>query len=65
MPIIKIKGMSCGHCEAAVARVLSGIDGIRNVRVDLRKGEAFFDEEKPVDREIIRQKISKAGYEVV
>jgi hypothetical protein len=32
--------------------------------VDLAKGEASFDEAKPVDRAVIRERIKKAGYEV-
>jgi copper chaperone len=64
MPTIKITGMSCNHCVMAVTKALSGIDGIGNVKVDLAKGEATFDEAKPVDRAIIRERIKKAGFEV-
>jgi copper chaperone len=65
MPTIKIKGMSCNHCVMAVTKALSGIDGIGNVKVDLAKGEATFDEAKPVDRAIIGERIRKAGFDVV
>ena len=65
MTTIKIKGMTCRHCVMAVAKALSGMDGIRDVRVNLETGEASFTEEKPVDRALIRERISKAGYEVV
>ena len=64
MATIQIKGMSCNHCVMAVTKALGGIDGISNVKVDLTKGEASFDEAKPVDRAIIRERIKKAGYEV-
>jgi copper chaperone len=64
MATIKIKGMSCNHCVMAVTKALGGIDGIQNVRVDLAKAEATFDEGKPVDRAIIRERIKKAGFEV-
>jgi copper chaperone len=43
---------------------LNNIKGIKNVKVSLEKGEATFDEEKPVDMELIKQQIKKAGYEV-
>jgi copper chaperone len=56
--------MSCNHCVMAVTKALSGIDGIGNVKVDIAKGEATFDETKPVDRTIIRERIKKAGFEV-
>ncbi len=62
---IKIKGMSCQHCVMAVKKALSGIAGIKDVEVDLEKGEATFQEEKAVDMEPIREAIRKAGFEVV
>jgi copper chaperone len=64
MATIQIKGMSCNHCVMAVTKALGGIDGISNVKVDLARGEASFDEAKPVDRAVIRERIRKAGYDV-
>jgi copper chaperone len=64
MKTIKIKGMSCNHCVMAVTKALSEIEGISNVKVDLKNNEAIFDEEKPVDMALIRERIEKAGYEV-
>jgi copper chaperone len=65
MTILKIKGMSCGHCVMRVTKALQGIEGIKNVKVDLPSGEATFEEEKPVDRKVIEEQIRKAGYEVI
>ena len=65
MTTIKIKGMSCNHCVMAVNKALNEIDGIRNVKVDLAKGAATFDEGKPIDMDLVRERIKKAGYEVV
>jgi copper chaperone len=62
---VKIKGMSCNHCVMAVTKALNGIEGIKNVKVDLAKGEATFDNEKPLDAKVIKGAIEKAGYEVV
>ncbi|MDP3029718.1 MAG: heavy metal-associated domain-containing protein [Deltaproteobacteria bacterium] len=64
MTTIKIKGMSCNHCVTTVTKALDNIKGIKNVKVDLAKGEATFIEEKPVDMELIKQQIKKAGYGV-
>lgn len=64
MKTIKIKGMSCNHCVMAVTKALNGIEGIRDVDVNLEKGVATFDETKPVDMAIISEQIKKAGYEV-
>ncbi len=65
MTTVKITGMSCQHCVMAVTKALSGIEGIQDVRVDLQKGEASFTEAKTVDRELIRERIKKAGFAVV
>ncbi len=61
---IKVKGMSCQHCVNAVSKSLSGIEGIQGVKIDLAKGEATFEEVKPVDDALIRERIEKAGYEL-
>jgi copper chaperone len=65
MATIKIKGMSCEHCVMAVTKALASIEGVSDIRVDLGKGEAAFSEKKPVERKLIREKIAKAGFEVV
>jgi copper chaperone len=64
MKTLKIKGMTCQHCVKNVTKVLSEIDGIENVKVDLSNGEASFDEKKPVDSKVLRERIEKAGYEI-
>ena len=49
----------------AVTKALGSIEDIKDVRVDLAKGEATFTEVKPVDRRQIGERIKKAGFEVV
>ncbi len=65
MTTIKIKGMSCQHCVMAVNKALKEIDGLQEITVNLEKGEASFNETKPVDKTLIKERIKKAGYEVV
>ena len=64
MKTIKIKGMSCQHCVMAVTKALSTIDGIENVRVNLETQTASYDETRPLDMELIKDAIKKAGYDV-
>ncbi|HUV50921.1 MAG TPA: cation transporter [Anaerolineae bacterium] len=64
MTSIKIKGMSCNHCVMAVTKALEGIGSVKNIKVDLKKGEAMFDEIGTVDMDTIRKKIKSSGYEV-
>ncbi len=64
MKTVRVKGMSCQHCVKTVKKTLEEIDGITNVAVDLATGEATFEETRPVDNELMREKIRKAGYEL-
>ena len=64
MKTIKVKGMSCQHCVMAVTKALSAIDGIKDVKVDLKSGQATYDETKPVDAKVIADAVKKAGYEI-
>ncbi|MGV8078874.1 MAG: heavy-metal-associated domain-containing protein [Syntrophales bacterium] len=63
MKTIRIEGMSCQHCVMAVTKALSAVAGIRNVKVDLARGEATYEEDKPVDIELLREAVRKAGYQ--
>ena len=57
--------MSCNHCVITVTNALNEIEGLKNVKVDLAKGKADFDEVRPVDMDLVKKAIKKAGYEVV
>ncbi len=57
--------MSCQHCVMAVTKALSALDGIKDVRVDLKSGAATYEEVTAVAPEIIAAAVKKAGYEVV
>ena len=64
MKTVRVKGMSCQHCAKTVKKTLEEVDGITNVAVDLETGEVTFEETRPVDNELIREKVRKAGYEL-
>jgi copper chaperone CopZ len=65
MKSIKIKGMSCQHCVMAVTKALSALDGIKDVKVDLKNGVATYEEVKAIAHGVVAAAIKKAGYEVV
>ena len=64
MKMIKVRGMSCHHCVKAVTAALMAVDGVDQVTVSLEKGEATFNEMKPVDMSVIKENIRKAGFDV-
>ena len=63
--VLKVKGMSCQHCVMSVTKALGQLDGIKNVQIDLAKGEVRFDNTKGVASDRIREAITDAGYEVI
>ena len=65
MKSIKIKGMNCQHCVMAATKALAALDGVKDVKVDLKSGVATYEEIKAVDLKAIAAAIKKAGYEVV
>ena len=64
MRTIKIKGMSCNHCVAAVTKALNEIEGLSDVSVNLEKGEASFEESTPIEKAAIQEAVKKAGFEL-
>ncbi len=65
MTTLKVKGMSCQHCVMSVTKALNQLEGIKNVQVDLAKGEVRFDNTKSVASNRIEKAIADAGYEVI
>ena len=64
MENVKINGMTCQHCVMSVTKALTTIPGLTNVRVNLVKGEATFDNPQSVSPENIRTVVEDAGYKV-
>ncbi|MGZ3569918.1 MAG: copper ion binding protein [Thermodesulfobacteriota bacterium] len=62
---LKVKGMSCQHCVMSVTKALGQLEGIKNVQVDLAKGEVRFDNTREMALDQIEKTIEDAGYEVV
>ena len=62
---LKVEGMSCQHCVMSVTKALNQLEGIKNVQVDLAKGEVRFDNTKDMASGRIEKAIQDAGYEVV
>ena len=65
MPEIKVKGMSCGHCAAAVTKALESLPGVSGVQVDLSSGQVSYQSAAPIAAADLARVIKTAGYEVV
>ena len=63
---LKVSGMSCGHCKAAVEAALKTLNGVNEVEVDLKSGKVIVDyDEGAAAEQELTEAIKNAGYEVV
>ena len=60
---LKIRGMMCGHCEAAVRKALEAIPGVASAAADHEKSIAVVDLAVPVDEAAFKKAIEDEGYE--
>ncbi len=62
---LKIEGMSCMHCVGKVEKALTGIDGVKNAKVNLDEKQADIEyDESKVSLETLKTAVTDAGYTV-
>lgn len=61
--VLKVKGMMCGHCVMHVEKAAASVDGVVSAKADLEKGQVTV-EHNGADINVVKQKITEAGYEV-
>lgn len=62
---IKIKGMTCGHCEGRVNTELGKISGVTEVKAVAADGVAIITSSEALNSEEISQAVITAGYKVI
>jgi len=62
--LLKIEGMSCGHCVMHVKSALEEVPGVKSANVDLLESSAMVDGENFNDQ-ALRAAVADAGYKVV
>lgn len=62
--VLKVEGMSCGHCVNSIESSVGKLEGVTSVKVDLANNEVTveFDNEETLNR--IKETIEDQGYEV-
>ena len=64
--VLSIRGMTCGHCKAAVEQALRALEGVSGAEVDLASGSAVVRcDESHAGRDDFRRAVEEAGYELV
>ena len=61
---MKIEGMMCGHCEAAVKKALEAVDGVASAEVRHTSGIAVVTLSKPVDSAVLKKAVEDKDYKV-
>lgn len=62
--VLKVEGMSCGHCEMAVKKALNQLDGVDSVDVDLDSKTVEIKGSDLVDTRL-KEVVYEAGYDVI
>lgn len=63
--ILKVEGMTCGHCKEAVEGAVNKLDGVKSAAVDLEAANVTVDHEESVTVEAMKEAIEDQGYDVV
>ena len=61
---MKIEGMMCGHCEAAVKKALEALDGVSEAIVSHEKGTAIVKLNADVADDVLKETVEAKDYKV-
>ncbi|WP_420075930.1 heavy-metal-associated domain-containing protein [Streptomyces sp. JL3001] len=59
-----VSGMSCAHCKATLTKVISELDGVTGVDVDLATGQVTVSSTTEPDDALMGEVVDDAGYEL-
>lgn len=61
--VLKIEGMTCGHCKSSVEKALLKVPGVTKAEVDLAHKQAVVI--GTADRSSLAKAVDEAGYRVI
>lgn len=61
---ISIEGMHCEHCAKKVENILSSIEGVSKVKVNLSKNEAIIKSKSIIDNTAIKEVFKDLDFEI-
>lgn len=63
--ILKVEGMSCGHCVSAIEDNVGKLNGVSHVKVDLDKAQVDVEfDSSVVTLNQIKETIKEEGYDI-
>lgn len=62
--VLKVEGMSCGHCVNSIESSVGALNGVSSVKVDLSNNEVTVEYDHVETLKKIKETIEEQGYEV-
>jgi len=62
--ILKVEGMTCGHCKSAVEGAAKEVTGVSGAAADIEQGLATITHDESVNIADVKQSIEDQGYDV-
>ena len=64
--LLHVRGMVCGMCVQGITKLLSALDGVKEVKIELEAGTVLVSAQRgtSLKDEALREAIKKAGYEL-
>ncbi|MDR1541577.1 MAG: cation transporter [Clostridiales bacterium] len=64
--VLRVDGMTCGHCEIAVQEAIRKLPGIKKAKATKRKKEAIIEYDPALStKDAIVKAINDTGYQVI
>jgi copper chaperone len=63
--ILKVNGMTCGHCKAAVTKAVESVSDTNNIVVSLENKEVSFKHIETDTVEKVKEAIEDQGYDIL
>lgn len=60
--VLRIEGMTCGHCKMAVEKALKTVPGVTDVKVDLEAKQAVVS--GSAESPAMEEAVARAGFKV-
>ena len=61
---MKIEGMMCGHCEAAVKKALESLEGVEEAIVSHEEGTAVVKLNSDISNDVLKKTVEDKDYTV-
>ncbi len=63
--VVKIEGMMCAHCEAAVKKAMEALDGVEKAEVSHEKGTAVLTLSKEIPDALVQKTVEEKEYKFI